>query len=101
MDTHTQVPTEDLRVVAEQGAELGRFLESPGVQRALALVRAELLDEGMSGVTLTARENARAEWRGLERLMTRFQEVQNEGIVAQDIIRQRTDEEDDWVEDVQ
>lgn len=92
MDTPTQI--EDLRVVAERGAEVKRFLDSAGVQAALTMVRARLYQDCMAGVTLAAREEARAESRALERLLESLHAVQQDGIVAQETIRRLNDEDD-------
>lgn len=91
METHT---IEDLRVIAERGAEVGRLLESQGIQAALTMVRARLYEETMRGVSLAIREEARAEGRALERLMDALHAVQQDGVVAQETIRRLNDESD-------
>lgn len=90
MDTHT---IEDLRVLAERGAEVGRLLDSTGVQAALTIARARLYEDTMRGATVAIREEARAEARGLERLLDALHAVQQEGIVAQETIRRLSDDE--------
>jgi hypothetical protein len=88
---------DDLGVVAEVGAELGRFLESRGVLHALTITRARLYEDTMRGPSLAIREEARAEGRALERLLEAFHEVQQQGIVAREAIRLRSE---DAAEDV-
>lgn len=97
MDTHTEEGprTEDLQVLASRGLEIKRFLESSAVAAALVMTRARIYDEMCDGVTKGIREEAFFERKALNRLFDSFRQIQQDGVIAQEAIRLREEEDDE------
>ena len=97
MHPHTEEGprTEDLQVLVSRGLEIKRFLDSSAVAAALVMIRARIYDEMCEGVTAIIRDQAFFERKALGRLFDSFRQIEQDGVIAQEAIRQRMEEDDE------